>query len=274
MHLSLVILHPSDDAKHVMVIFPILRAYDSPQFDTVGEALDFIREMLEGLAFLHEHRVVHRDIRSDNYMMDVTGMYSERFHFGMPNRTYDLSKPISLFQERHRTVHWPKYCIIDFEHSKRYPLDDMPPLELPVFASDNTAPELYLEDVPSNPFPIDVYRFGNLLRMDFIEGGNPIPVESPKRKGFEFLLPLIKVMMRDKPEDRVTMQEALEKFDEIVGTLRSSILRSRVSPRTRTPYERMFGPSSIRLTGSYWRRRLSYSLNGVSPMRPQISKSS
>lgn len=41
------ILHPSDDAKHVMVIFPILRAYDSPQFDTVGEALDFIREMLE-----------------------------------------------------------------------------------------------------------------------------------------------------------------------------------------------------------------------------------
>lgn len=40
-------LYPSDDKAHVMIVSPILRQYDDPEFDTVGEALDSIREILE-----------------------------------------------------------------------------------------------------------------------------------------------------------------------------------------------------------------------------------
>lgn len=41
------VLDPLDDPEHMMVVYPILRDFDDPEFDTIGEGLDFIRQILE-----------------------------------------------------------------------------------------------------------------------------------------------------------------------------------------------------------------------------------
>lgn len=40
-------LDPPDDEPHMLVVFPVLRSFDDPEFDTIGEGLDFIRQMLQ-----------------------------------------------------------------------------------------------------------------------------------------------------------------------------------------------------------------------------------
>lgn len=68
-----------NDHLHAIVVLPVLRPYDNPEFDTIGEGLDFLRQVMQvdsvslsgshvqvaeshsqGLCFLHEHRVAHR----------------------------------------------------------------------------------------------------------------------------------------------------------------------------------------------------------------------
>jgi hypothetical protein len=41
------VLQPPDDEENEIVVLPLLRLYDDPPFDTVGEALAFLREVLE-----------------------------------------------------------------------------------------------------------------------------------------------------------------------------------------------------------------------------------
>lgn len=47
--------HPSDKDIDIYVM-PLLRQYDDPPFDTVGEAVDFLRQVLE----VHPFRVCKR----------------------------------------------------------------------------------------------------------------------------------------------------------------------------------------------------------------------
>ncbi|TFK22810.1 hypothetical protein FA15DRAFT_757735 [Coprinopsis marcescibilis] len=157
---------PGDEA-HESAVLPMLREFDLPEFDTVGEVVDFVKQVLEAFAFLHEHRVAQRDVRVENIMMDHTALGMERFHF-----------------------------IIDFGFSKQFTIDEMPPSELPLHTTDSMLPELENMGKPGNPFPSDVYYVGNMWKMDFITG---FP-EDIFRK-----------------DDRLTIQEAVEKFDNITA---------------------------------------------------------
>ncbi|KAL4242379.1 hypothetical protein ABKN59_011982 [Abortiporus biennis] len=42
------------------MVFPLLRDYNNPRFDTIGEALEFLRQIFEGLYFMHQCHVAHR----------------------------------------------------------------------------------------------------------------------------------------------------------------------------------------------------------------------
>lgn len=223
--------------------------------------------------------------------MDPTGLYDERFHCWAPHKTYDLKGYVT--QRRRRTELWPKYFIIDFGHSKRYLPDEIPPSEFPQYATDNSAPEFERSNVPCDPFPIDVYRFGNLLRMEFLDvsvrllslshwtievvcltnrfKGNPDGAVTSARPGFQFLGPLVTAMMRTNPIARPTMQQALQQFDEIISKIGSRKLRSVVPPPPRNAEDIVLGPpfSKSKARASFWGRRLKYALKGLPPVRPK-----
>jgi len=56
------------------------RLMDSPPCDVVHEVVDFADQVLEGMVFLHEHGVAHRDCPRKNIMMDAREMSPEGFH--------------------------------------------------------------------------------------------------------------------------------------------------------------------------------------------------
>ena len=61
------------------MVMPLLRPYDDPNFDTIGEAVecfrqlfevvlivivdDYVLKLFQGLQFMHKHRVAHRCVR-------------------------------------------------------------------------------------------------------------------------------------------------------------------------------------------------------------------
>ena len=69
-------LNPPDDADLVILVMPLLREFDSPRFDTLGEVIACFRQLFEvrfssspliyeinpgqGIQFLHEHHIAHR----------------------------------------------------------------------------------------------------------------------------------------------------------------------------------------------------------------------
>ncbi|CAE6508599.1 unnamed protein product [Rhizoctonia solani] len=63
-----------------IAVLPLLRVHDDPPFVSVGEAVEFMKQVLRGLAFMHAQNVAHRDIKPSNIMMAGEVLYDEPFH--------------------------------------------------------------------------------------------------------------------------------------------------------------------------------------------------
>ncbi|KAI9067305.1 kinase-like protein [Trametes sanguinea] len=209
------VLESPMDSDAVFLVMPFLRTYNDPRFDTVGEAVACIKQLLEGIHFLHQQRVAHRDIMNLNFMMDPAPIISETWHPHIPHRSYDTRRKVYVST---RTRHPIKYYIIDFGISRRYPADCVSPLEDPIWGGIKTVPEFQGSDEPRDPFPTDIYYVGYLLWEDFVE----------RSKNFEFLRPLVDDMMQEDPAKRPTIAEAVERFNRLSDSLSMWKLRSRV----------------------------------------------
>jgi len=213
------ILTVPDDPDKILLVLPMLRPWDRPKFETVGEVVEFIRQIFEGLQFMHEHRLAHRDISLVNIMMDGV-MYPDDWHPYLNDfRRDDISKIIKPYT---RTQRVPRYYFIDFGISRLYKPEDGPhPLEPPIRGGDKTVPEFQDSMAPCDPFPTDIYYVGNLLR-EYIH---------KEYRNFAFLRPLVVEMVRKDPTKRPTIDEVVAWFDRIRGQLRPMQLASRAGPR-------------------------------------------
>jgi hypothetical protein len=50
------VLHPPGEDDTVLIVMPLLRSFDSPPFDTVGEVVDFFTQILEVQTFVSLRR--------------------------------------------------------------------------------------------------------------------------------------------------------------------------------------------------------------------------
>ncbi|KAJ6507318.1 hypothetical protein C8R47DRAFT_90476 [Mycena vitilis] len=69
------VLHVPDDEDEILVVMPFLSPWLSPEFHTIGEVVDFFGQLIEGLQFIHEQNVAHRDVKYDNILMDSGPLY-------------------------------------------------------------------------------------------------------------------------------------------------------------------------------------------------------
>ncbi|KAJ7475413.1 kinase-like domain-containing protein [Mycena galericulata] len=208
-----------------IIVMPFLSRYDKPRFDTFGEAIEFFRQIFEGLQYMHRNNVAHRDCNSLNIMMDATPLYPTPYHPIHRDRSRNYKHRVSSLTRTQRPV---KYYLIDFGLSRKYPAGVHAPLEPIIVGGDKTVPEF--RNTPEmaeecDPFPTDVYYIGNLMRTEFLEGSMFVR----KKLGFEFLRPLMIDMVQDDPALRPTMDEVVERFDKIVRELSRRKLRSRVA---------------------------------------------
>lgn len=104
-------------------------------------------------------------------MMDSSAMYAGRtFHPMRIDTSDNLKKKVRA--KFSRTERPPRYYIIDFGLSRRLLPGEDPNTEPPVLASDPSVPEFLQPSTPCNPFLVDIYTIGNLIRMDFMDVGH------------------------------------------------------------------------------------------------------
>ncbi|KAF8506378.1 kinase-like domain-containing protein [Gautieria morchelliformis] len=203
-----------------LLVMPILRPFNRPKIWTFGEAVEFFRQVFEGIQFMHRHHYAHRDCTGRNIMMDPRKLYPNGFH--PLNIDYDYKR--NRFA-RHwtRTERPPKYFLIDFGLSRFYDPKHGPPEDLPVRGIDRTAPEIQGDKYNEccNPFATDIYYVGNMIKMEFVE----------VRFGFDFMVPLITDMTQDEPSNRPSIDEVVARFDDIYRSLNFALLRSRIISR-------------------------------------------
>ncbi|KAJ7680932.1 hypothetical protein DFH06DRAFT_1278703 [Mycena polygramma] len=253
---------PEDDTL-VIVVMPLLRKYSQPRFDTFDEAVDFFGQVFEGLKFMHDNNIAHRDCTGTNIMTDGSKMYPHGFHPQHPKRARDFYSGRAKFYTR--TQRPPKYYFIDFGLSHRYETRKPPPLEAPILGGDKSVPEFrFAEDGsppdPCDPFPTDVYYLGNMIRTDFIEGEG----RRPKLYGFEFMKPLVDAMVAEDPAKRPTIDQVVERFVSIRSSLgfwklRSHVVKARGFPRLSRPLK-------------HWYLRVGHTLRRV-PAIPSYQRS-
>ncbi|CAL1706314.1 unnamed protein product [Somion occarium] len=212
----------------VLLILPLLRSYDDPRFKSVGEAVAFFTQIFEGLQFIHQCHIAHRDCMNLNIMMDPKPIFPKLYHPAANRRTKDFSGRAKYYT---RTVRPVKYYFIDFGISRQYSPDDVHPLEDPILGGDKTVPEFQNSNAPCDPFATNIYYLGNLIREDFFE----------RTKGLDFMEPLVADMVQDDPSKRPKIDEVVKRFEKICCSLHWWTLRSRLVEREED--DSAFGPS-------------------------------
>ncbi|KAI0040833.1 hypothetical protein FA95DRAFT_1527205 [Auriscalpium vulgare] len=234
------ILQVPDEPKKRLLVMPMLRPLDSPEFETFGEAISFFTQIFEAIQLMHEHHIAHRDCTYNNIMLDPSGMFPIPFHPREIDRRRDWKGKVPHLTRTQRPT---RYFLIDFGLSGIYPPEEgVVPLDFPTPGGDKTVPEHANESELCNPFPVDVYYLGNLIREEFIG----------KYHGFEFLYPLVGDMVAVDPSKRPTMDEVVSRFKKIRDSLSSWKLRSRLVRR------KDWAIVGLYKSFGHWHRRLAY----------------
>ncbi|KAL5530907.1 hypothetical protein ACEPAG_3783 [Sanghuangporus baumii] len=193
----------SDEDSHLeFMVMPLLSRYSEPPFSTVDEALDFVKQLLEGLVFMHEHGVAHRDCSANNIMMDGEPLYPKGFH---PSLSFLDAEGKIARPRRRRDTRGVKYYFTDFGISSWFQSVEETRLVTGQDGLDRDVPELRHFD-PYDPFPVDIFILGNIFRKELTD----------VYENMGFLDPLVERMMRQNPCERPTAEEALHLFDSLV----------------------------------------------------------
>ncbi|KAI0325870.1 hypothetical protein GY45DRAFT_1374426 [Cubamyces sp. BRFM 1775] len=105
------ILEDPLDASLAMMVMPYLRPCDNPDFGTVGDVIQFVDQTVEGLAFMHRHRIAHRDIAMKNIMMDGKALFPDGHHPVRLNYSPDAIYKVNPLPRAGRSI---QYFYIDF----------------------------------------------------------------------------------------------------------------------------------------------------------------
>ncbi|KAJ7452116.1 hypothetical protein B0H11DRAFT_2074354 [Mycena galericulata] len=207
----------------IVIVMPLLYRVQCPEFDTIGEAVECFRQMFEGVQFIHDHNVAHRDCKFDSFMVESTPLFRDMPHPWRARKRRDFSGPPRAHKTRTQLP--VKYFIIDYNLSVRY-TEPGPHLEPGGWGGDKTVPEFWTEEL-CDPFAVDVYCLGNALRRYFTKSYNL----DPGKKGFDFMDELLDDMCQDDPKARPTTTEVVSRFETIQLNFSELKLRSRVAAK-------------------------------------------
>ncbi|KZV68708.1 hypothetical protein PENSPDRAFT_666269 [Peniophora sp. CONT] len=186
-----------DTAGLSYMVMPFLRFPEDPPFETVSEVVDFVDQILEGLVFMHDQGVAHRDCCMGNIMMDASEMYPDGFH--PVNMDDTLEDGFIRARVRPRSQVSIKYYFIDYGISSVFAPGQPRGLVTGTDGRDQDVPELS-DIAPYDPFAVDVFLIGNLLRKAFLE----------KYHNTEFLRLLVLRATHPVPSSRPNARELLE----------------------------------------------------------------
>ncbi|KAI0333806.1 hypothetical protein GY45DRAFT_1319027 [Cubamyces sp. BRFM 1775] len=192
--------HPTNPAL-VFMVMPFLRFIDHPPFETVEDAYDCGEQILEGLVFMHEHHVAHRDCAYKNVMMDATALYPKGFHPVQTRSLPDISAVAPVLPRSSAPI---KYYFLDFGISTQFGPRDQSRLVVGRAGLERSVPELS-DDVPYDPFKVDICILGALFKQQMLD----------KYSNLDTIATLVAHMTSKDPQSRPNATEALEAWRKI-----------------------------------------------------------
>ncbi|PPQ88578.1 hypothetical protein CVT25_009958 [Psilocybe cyanescens] len=169
------------------------RSIDMPYMENIQQVVAIMHSMLKGLAYLHEHNIVHGDIALRNVVAN---------HFTAEILLYSDTRRYLRSQQR------LLYAIIDFDWSIMLPSEaDRNNFRLPYYKSWGTFHLIKDTDAGEfdfNPFIFDVGVMGSLLCMEYQHMSQRLPM----------LAPLLDRMTTWELDRRFTASEALHFFED------------------------------------------------------------
>lgn len=187
------------DPEMVFIVTPYLPTWDQVPFELFGEVMDFMQQILEGMRFLHSAHIAHRDPVAMNIVMDASSLYSEPFHPANPAFSLDGKRRIVVKPRSQGTV---RYYFTNFKLSVRFPSLEDRGLVVGGKELEKRAPELGREQIPYDPFKLDVLTIGFVIKDHVLK----------KYRGFEKLGPLIEAMTTKEPQERPHADEAFDLY--------------------------------------------------------------
>ncbi|KAH7888240.1 kinase-like domain-containing protein [Phlebopus sp. FC_14] len=214
----------STEPEVLYLVMPLLRPFDEPSFTTIKESIDFVDQTLQGLAFMHEHNIAHRDCSAQNIMMDARDLYPNGWHPLAPRLTRDGKYWVT--PQKNRSDANIRYFFIDFGLSTRFAPGE--PHFVVGAKGAAPAPELSRE-IPYNPFKLDVYLLGKVFQEHICEAYVNVP----------FLELLVKDMTAFNPHDRPTAKDALKRWQDICQSNQASSTRGWLHKKDESVPERI-----------------------------------
>ncbi|OCB89313.1 hypothetical protein A7U60_g3513 [Sanghuangporus baumii] len=131
------------------IVMLLLRAFNEPPFAYVDE-VDFFRQTLEGLMYIHGHNVAHRlwDLSDGNIRMDRRAMYGKK-GFHPSDQDVEADDALKLAKPKTRRALDPRRLVAGNR------------------AQDREVPELS-SIVPYDPFAVDIFTLGNVFKRNFL----------------------------------------------------------------------------------------------------------
>ncbi|CAE6500466.1 unnamed protein product [Rhizoctonia solani] len=209
-----------------IAVLPLLRVHDDPPFVNVGEAVEFMKQALRGLAFMHAQNVAHRDIRPSNIMMAGEVLYDEPFHpvaQSLSLNAQSILRPHARHEldshRRHDGESAVRYYYINFSRASYLPpetaADGKPKARLLRCSRGQLGrfPEAMLT-AGHDPFKADVYCLGKYVIDDLIM----------RHLALAPFTSVARYMTRRDPRTRPTAAEAFAHLETIRGSLEAKCL--------------------------------------------------
>ncbi|KAF5374685.1 hypothetical protein D9615_008948 [Tricholomella constricta] len=231
--------------KVEFIVMRPLRRYADPEFGAVGEVVDFVTQLIEGMEFMHKHLVAHGDLTTQNIMMDARPILPSGWHFVAHNCTLDGVTPVSPLAR----IDYPvRYVIIDFDCSVR--LSPGQPRLITNFGGRDGDPPEYKSRDPYDPFKIDVFTLGNVFFKDFYK----------VYEGLDFLAGLIDIMKAPNFRQRPDAEAAMKYWLNVRSHIDVGRARWRLQKRNETLGERVvYGAVAFAREGVH---RMKHMLSG------------
>ncbi|ELU36548.1 Pkinase domain-containing protein [Rhizoctonia solani AG-1 IA] len=186
---------PGDELDH-FIVMPLLGQYDEIPFKRIPEIHDLLKQLFEGLIFMHKHDVTHC---SANIMMDSRILYDEPFHPVDHNLSLDVQRMV--YPRYSRLEKHIRYYFIDMGYATWFRNPSEPRLVTGKSARI-MAPE-QKQNTPYDPFLVDIYQLGMVIKQDII----------PLNNALDFLKPLAEKMTLSDPSTRPTLIRAQESMN-------------------------------------------------------------
>ncbi|KAF9071349.1 hypothetical protein BDP27DRAFT_1291531 [Rhodocollybia butyracea] len=186
----------------VFGVFPLVGSWFAPQwFPDIEHFLEAASQIMEGVAFLHDHLVVHRDLFTSNFLS------SRRNADWDPDKGHDFLRP--------------RYYIIDFEWAIRFLPDSDPETRtvtgppLPWDIYRRPVPPEMKSELPYCPFKSDVWQLGKAFGK-WLEYIDCIPD----------VVQLLQEMRAVDANERPSAREAVTRLNKLRSELPSHVLHS------------------------------------------------